>query len=597
MSSAPSMKKLVNDNSSWGVARRFSGDVAPFYRAILVAVSLQLVGVALELAQPWAMQQIFDRALIGRSPDAAMVVYIGSGCLAGAILLRIAINYVATLKIVGTGHALTRALRLRLFRHMVELPPNFHHRQKSGDLLMRLMGDAPMVSTMLVEASANIVTRSIQVVGTIALMLWVDLRLTLTLAIFLPIIFVVARFLAGRLRIATRKQRRKEGDMADYMQESLGAAALIQSMGREGEAVRAFAKTNRRNARAGLKTARAAARLSSSVEGLLASALGITVLLGGLRVLQAGSGFSAGELLVFLSYVRGLMKPLRSATKHQARIAKGTACGERLLRVLDEDRPVRMTSGVSLPPVHPKTLSFNDVTYTYPNTPRGVRGINFELKAGDFVALFGESGSGKSTLTSLALRLMDPDQGSILLDGIDVRELDLDRYREKFALSMQATVLLGASIAENLQLGDPEADEAALWRALEAAGAGQLVQSLSGGLDYRLGSAGSTLSGGQRKRLCLARAFLRGAPILIADEPFSGLDARTSMAVQESLRRHAAEGGIVLVVTHDVASLRSFDRVVFLKEGRVEGQGSDDELRHTAENYGRLVEASSGVSR
>ncbi|QDV08191.1 Lipid A export ATP-binding/permease protein MsbA [Planctomycetes bacterium Poly30] len=588
------MKLSANDHSSWNISRRFFGDLVPFRLALLLGIGLQLIGVGLELAQPWAMQQIFDRALIGRASNAAQIVYVGSACLAAAVLLRIVVNHVATLKIVATGHALTRALRLRVFRHLVELPPNFHTRQKSGDLLMRLMGDAPMVSTMLVEASSHLVTRAIQVVGTVALMVWVDLRLTLTLAIFLPIIFFVARFLAGKLRIATRKQRRKEGDMADYMQESLGAAALIQSLGREGDAVRAFAKTNRRNARAGLKTARAAARLSSSVEGLLAIALGITVLLGGLRVLQPAADFSAGELIVFISYVRGLMKPIRSAAKHQARVAKGTACGERLLRVLDEDRPVRLTSGKKVPVSAPVCLAYERVSYAYPGAERALRHVSFEVRAGDYVALFGASGAGKSTLAALALRLMDPDQGRVTLDGVELPEYDLDRLRERFALSMQSTMLFGASVAENLQLGDPEAEEPAMWRALEDAGAAEMVRELPGGLEYRLGASGSALSGGQRKRICLARAFLRKSPILIADEPFNGLDAHASARVEASLRQHAADGGMVIVVTHDAGSLHSFDRVLFLDGGRLIGAGTDRELRGTAIAYQHMVEVAEG---
>ncbi|MFT5732447.1 MAG: ATP-binding cassette subfamily B protein [Planctomycetota bacterium] len=591
------MKLPGANDSSWNIASRFFSDMAPFRWALVFGIALQLLGVCLELAQPWAMQQIFDRALIGRADNAAQIVYVGSACLAGAILLRIAMNYVATLKIVATGHALTRALRLRVFRHLVELPPTFHTRQKSGDLLMRLMGDAPMVSTMLVESSTNLVTRAIQVVATVALMAWVDLRLTLTLAIFLPIIFLVARFLAGRLRIATRKQRRKEGDMADYMQESLGAAALIQSLGREGDAVRAFAKTNRRNARAGLKTARAAARLSSSVEGLLAAALGITVLLGGLRVLQPEAAFSAGELIVFISYVRGLMKPIRAAAKHQARVAKGTACGERLLRVLDEDRPVRLSSGKKRPPASPQRLAYEQVSYSYPGSGQVLSQVSFAIKAGDYVALFGASGAGKSTVAALALRLMDPDEGLVTLDGIELKEFDLDRLRTCFALSMQSTVLFGASVAENLQLGDPEAEEAAMWSALEAAGAAELVRGLPGGLEYRLGSAGSALSGGQRKRICLARAFLRQSAILIADEPFNGLDVHAAAKVEASLRAHAERGGMVIVVTHDAASLHSFDRILFIEGGRLMGQGTDRELRSEPGAYQRFVEAAEGSRR
>jgi ATP-binding cassette subfamily B protein len=389
--------------------------------------------------------------------------------------------------------------------------------------------------------------------------------LAVSVLVPLPILALTVRMLSERLRIAVRKQRRKEGLMADYMHEAIAATPVLQSLGSGGHVVRHFAQANRRNARAGLKTARAAARLSGVVEMLLAVAFATALALGAQRVLA--EHLSAGELIVFLSYVRSLLKPIRAAAKHQGRIAKGAASGERLLDVLDEGLELRESAGNRVPSLHPRRLTFEGVEYTYPDGTQALRGIDLACERGEITALVGPSGSGKSTLVSLALRLFDPSAGCIRIDGVSLPEMDLDELRRRFALSMQATVLLGETIHENLLLGEPEASEAEMWSALESAGLERAVRALPEGLATVLGTAGGGLSGGEARRLCFARALLRQAPILILDEPFAGLDGETAALVADTLRAQARDR-IVLIITHQVQHLGCAAKVLHLCNGR-----------------------------
>jgi ABC-type multidrug transport system fused ATPase/permease subunit len=270
---------------------------------------------------------------------------------------------------------------------------------------------------------------------------------------------------------------------------------------------------------------------------------------------------SPGELLVFMSYVRGLLKPARSAAKQQARVAKGVACADRLLEVLDQRSPVRERQGSRAVPAQPAVLALEDVRYTYPDGRMALDSFNARFDRGVLTALVGASGSGKSTLVALALRLMDPTEGRVTLDGVPLYEYELDGLRSSVAASLQEAVLFGTSVRENLTLAKPDATDEALWEAIDAAGALQVVEDLPDGIDTALGSQGAGLSGGQRRRLCLARAFLRESPILLVDEPFAGLDAEAARHVFASLKARSLES-IVIVVTHDPAHLAEFDIVI-----------------------------------
>ena len=562
---------------AWRVGARLGFVLRPHRLALSGVVLLQLCVVALSVLQPWPMKFVFDRVLapldLGNRGGSDLL-FLCAGSLLAIVILRVIAEYNANLSVARVGHRVTRALRLLLFERLLQLPPAYHGKQRSGDLLMRLMGDAPMVKTMMVDASTALFARALHAIAVLAVMFTVDARLTLLLLALVPALAWVVRVLSRKLSVAVRKQRKKEGALADFMGEAVGAVTLVQSMGQEAEVTHRFARDNRRSARAELKAARAAARLSASVESLLTVGVALTLGLGGMRVLDGV--LTPGELLVFMSYVRGLLKPARSAAKQQARVAKGVACAERLIDVLDQQSPVRDRQGSLTVPAHPEVLALEDVCYSYPDGRVALDHFNARFERGAMTALVGASGSGKSTLVALALRLMDPTKGTVTLDGVSLHEYELDALRSSLAASLQEAVLFGTTVRENLILSDPDATDEALWQAIDAAGAREVVEALPDGIDTGLGSLGAGLSGGQRRRLCLARAFLRHSPILLADEPCAGLDAPAARHVFDSLKVRSRDS-IVIVVTHDPAHLADFDEVIQVKASAGLDEDSDDD--------------------
>ena len=584
------MKKLDRWFESLSVGRQFSSELKPHRARLALVVVYSLVLISLDLLRPWPIKWIFDGALLRVEQNYSTEFYLWSGVgLAIAVALaHSGLQYVRAMSLAAVGHQVTRGLRFRLFSHLSRLSPSFHARHKSGDLLMRLMGDAPLVRTMLVDSSVELLTRGFLIAGTLSVLVFLDPLLTLVLLVTLPILGLAVRWLSRSLAVAVRKQRRKEGALADFLHEAIAGTRVIQSLGREKHVVQRFARNNRRDARAGLKATRLSARLSALVESSLGVALTGALALGSLRVISGD--LTPGELLVFLSYVRSLLKPIRAASRHATKIAKGTACGHRLLEVLSQGASVRSKPGAPLAPFAPELLAFREVSYSYDGKQPALDGFTAEFRRGERVAVVGSSGAGKSTAAALAVRLFDPDRGVVELDGEDISGLDLESVRDRFALCLQETVLFGESIRENLLLGKPDATDEELRAVCAEVGACRFIDELESGLDTQLGSGGVGLSGGQRKQLALARALLRDASILIVDEPFAGLDKWSVYKLDDCLKDFARDR-TVIAIAHDLDDLDSFDRILLIDGGRVVASGTHTELTAESSLYRDVVRA------
>jgi ATP-binding cassette, subfamily B, bacterial len=585
-------KSAFGLSESWRRARAFKSEFQGQRLSLGLVLLLSLLTTLLELLRPWPLQRLFDRALLpfvagDLNRTSADQLVLQAALLALSIALSLALcGYLRELLLARIGHTFARRLRARSFQHLTEQGPEFHQNQKSGDLLVRLLGDVPLVKQMLVDSSIELATRLTLVLGTLVALLLLDPWLAALALLAGPVVALSARWIAKHLTIAVKKQRRKEGDLADYLHEALAGAEVIQALGGGSEVVRRFKRNNRTSEKAGLKATRLSAALGATIEGQLGLALALTLGFGAWRVLEGQ--LLPGELLVFVSYVRGLLRPLRSAARQSERLARGTAGAERLLEVLSSTPKVRELPDALPVPARPQSLAFQGVSYRYPDGTIALEGIDLELRRGQLVALVGPNGAGKSTLCLLAARLMDPRVGTIELDEVPLGQYQLEPLRRGVAVLLQQPLLFGASLRDNLLLARPESSEAELWSVLERAGAADLVRALPEGLDSELGSFGKGFSGGETRRLCLARALLNDPGVLLVDEPFAGLDAT---AVQQTLAllRELAKERIVLVVAHDLPDLSVFDAVVLLGGGRVLARGTHRELLTQAPAYAAVL--------
>lgn len=553
-------------------------------------MSLGVVVAAVEVLKPWPLQVMFDavllpeRAMSHDGPTAAIVAWAAEGpigtvvpVLSASLVVLAAIGglaaYSQTMLLSQVGQQVVSRLRRDLFRHLLSLSPSFHSGSRQGDLLMRLTGDIVLLRELLVGALSDGAGALLTLVGTLLVMAWLDPTLTLVSLTVVPIVALAGRVTGQRIRSVVKKNRDKEGVLSATAGEALGAVPMLQAFGAAAPAMESFERGNRSSLRAGLKAARLEALLTRALESLTAAGTAVTLAFG---VWSVRSGdLTPGTLLVFLAYQRTLYRPVRQLARLAARAAKSAACGERVLELLATPLEIADAPAARECPTVAGHVELDNVTVRYPRGDLALHGVSFTIPAGAVVVIRGESGAGKSTLLSLFPRLIDPTDGVVRLDGVDVREWTLASLRRQVAMVFQDSVLLGFTVRENIAMGDPDATAADVLVAAERAGVMRFAPELPQGLDTRVGERGARLSGGQRQRVALARAALRQAPILVLDEPFAHLDELSRDHVLAALR-DVARGRTVLLVTHQDHPGLDADIELSLANGRlVEVRGRD----------------------
>lgn len=550
------------------------------HRRKLILGFLAMIGVALaEIMRPWPIKVVFDGLLVPQeNPDAVtgwLLSVFGNGnvllgamaaTILGIALLSGAMGFAQAYLIAAVGQKVVAAIRLDLYRHIHRLSHSFHDTTSSGDIITRLTGDVRMMRDLLIDAVVFFAARILVIVLTIGVMLWMDWRLTLVALTILPALWFITRYFGKRIKGAARKQRRKEGKIAVVMTEGISAINVVKGFARESYEEARFAKQNNSSAEAGVVTTRLAANMDRVTQVLLALGTAVVIWFGVTQV-RAGA-ISPGDLLVFTAYLSSLYKPIRKMASMTARVAKATASGERLLEIFDLEPDIAEHPDAKpiQNPIHGWIL-FDEVSFSYAGTKDAVLDrVELELHPGEVTALVGPSGAGKSTLARLLMRFYDPTEGAVRIDGQDIRNVTLDSLRGNIAVVLQDSVLFGTSVRDNIAYGRLDATDEEIVAAAEAAEADAFIRNLPDGYETVLGERGETLSGGQRQRIAIARAILRDAPILILDEPLTGLDPATAKGLLGGLRR-AAAGRTTLLVAHDELTLSLADHVIRVDQG------------------------------
>ncbi len=583
------------------VAAHFGKDVRRRRRRIAGGMACAVVYALARVIEPWPLKVVFDQVLFhkpahgwlvrpftvfGDSPTDLLAAAGLTLALAG--LVRGISYYYEDYLLSTAAQDIVYRIRARLYRHLHRLPVGFHQRRPTGDLLVRLSADIILLRDVLIDAVVNIGTGVILLVLMLAVMFAVDPVLATVSLVVMPLILALTTHYGRRIRVNSKRQRRQEGQVAAAMHEALAAIDVVQLHGASEREQERFGDLNRRSQKRGTKALRLEARMNRGVELSVAGATVVVLWVGTLRALRGA--ITPGELVVFISYLRAAYRPLRRASKSVQRSAKALAAAERIVEVLDTepelaDRP----DAVAAPPLA-GTVCFENVTFSYLDGHPVLRDVSFEVEAGKTVAIVGETGSGKSTLVSLVPRLFDPSEGVVRVDGADVRSFTLDSLRGQISGVRQEAVLFGISLAENIRYGAPDATDDEVEEAADAAGLGALAAMLPDGYDTVLTERGSSLSGGERQRVAIARALIRRSPILILDEPTTGLDPARQEELVGALR-DLARRPTTLLVTHDLRLVRSADEILVLERGRIAARGTYAELAAGSPEFRRLLDA------
>ncbi len=563
--------------------RRFRPQVLAERRLIALGLLALFAEVALRLLEPWPLAYVLDAIVAATgadlttrtSPipaipglaDLTALIIVCAVAVVGVVALRAAAAYAMTICFALAGNRVLTRVRTELYRHLNRLSMRFHESRRTGDLVTRVTGDIGRLQEATVTAAIPLAGNVITLLGMFVVIVIMDWQLALAVAVVFPLFLLLGGRLSRKINHVSRGQRQAEGALASLATESLGSMAVVQSYSLESRMEQRFGGNNERTLTDGVQAKKLSAGLERKTDVLVGLATGMVLLLGAHRVL-AGA-LTPGELTVFLTYLKTAFRPLRDIAKYTGRLAKAAASGERIVDVLDARPEITDSPWARPAPRFRGLIELREVELSYRPGRRALAGASLIVPAGRRVALVGPSGSGKSSIAALLCRLRDPDDGQVLIDGWDLRELTLDSVRSQIAVVLQDSVLFADTIRANIAFGAPEpvGDDWIRWAA-RLAGADEFIERLPEGYDTVVGERGATLSGGQRQRIAIARAAIRNAPIVILDEAMTGLDPGTEADVAAALRR-LTEGRTTLVITHDLSAARDADLVLWIEDGRV----------------------------
>ena len=555
-------------------------------RLALMFVSL-LFATAAALAPPPLAKMAIDDAIV--PGDLGALTWIVLAFVLSALVYWGA-SYAQTYLVGWVGQRALQDLRRRIFEHLQSMPVGFYERRQAGVLISRMTNDVQALDSLVTDAIVTLFQASLTLLGTIAILAYLDLELALLTFLIFPLLF--AGSLAFRIASADAYARTREtiGAITAYLQETLSGIRVVRSFGQEPRHLARFAELNDANRHANLKTVHLNAAYFPVVELVSALATVGILLYGGLQVIDGD--VTVGVLVGFIAALNGFFDPIQQLSQLYTQYQAGMAALDKIFELLDE-RPelADAPDAVELPVPLRGEISFDGVTFQYRKDDDecvdALTGVDLVIPPGQTVALVGSTGAGKSTFAKLVARFYDPTEGSVSVDGVDLRHARTDSLRSQMGIVPQEGFLFSGTVRDNVTFGRPGADEHDVWRALAGVGADDFVRTLPSGLDTEIGERGIQLSAGQRQLVAFARALIADPRILILDEATANVDLHTEGRIEAGMRRLLA-GRTAIVIAHRLSTIRQAGRIVVLDAGRVVEQGTHDELIAAEGAYWRL---------
>ena len=556
--------------------------IKPYKKRLAAAVVCIIMAAGANLYLPWIIKDMIDDVLM--SKDMLMLNLIAAGILV-VMFTRGVFYYGQSYLVSYVGQRVIIDVRSVLFRKFQKMPLSYYDRQQTGTVMSYITNDVSAMQSAIVDNLIELVTESSILIGSLAMMIYLDWKLSLLTLMTIPLVGFAMKIFGRKLKRSSTVIQERAAEITSLLQESISAIRVVKSFVRETYEIRRFEEQNWKNFQAAMKNVKLSSLLTPTVEFLAAIAVTFIVWFGGYEVVN--EVITAGELVAFLTYAVNLANPVKRLSRVYAAIQRAMAAADRVFAVMDLEEKITDVPGAKpLPPIKGQ-VEFKDITFSYKEGQPALQHISLKAEPGQMIALVGPSGSGKSTIASLIPRFYDVDSGTITIDGHDIRQVTADSLREQIGLVPQETMLFSTTVMENIRYGRLDATDEEVIEAARAANAEEFIKDLPEGYDTKLGERGLNLSGGQRQRLAIARAILKNPRVLILDEATSALDTESEKIVQDALDKLMV-GRTSFVIAHRLSTIFNADQIFVVENGHLREHGTHEELLAAGGLYSNL---------
>ena len=524
-------------------------------------------------AKDWAVDQFQNFVFTGTTRESlfriVMVILV-------AFLFKNLFGYIQSMLTTYVEQAMGRDIRGSLYRHLHQLPLSYFTGERTGNLISRIMNDVTVVNSGISASIYTLIREPLLIMAYLTICLLISWQLTLLAFVVFPLVLLIITWVGKRVRRESGKIQERLADVTSVLYETISGVKVVKAFGMESFENKKFAREIQRHFRTVVNIAGIRNLASPTTEFLTAVGGGAIIWYGGLEVL-ANESMKASEFLGFLFAMFQLMPPIKEISSVNNRIQEASAAGARVFSILDTEPNIKDAPNPVAVSSFEKEIVIENLCFGYSSDTLVLMDISTVIRKGEVVAIVGPSGSGKSTLVDLVPRFYDVTEGSIRIDGVDVRQISIESLRSLIGVVTQETILFNDSVRNNIAYGRPEVPDAKLVEAAKAANAHRFIMNLSDGYETMIGDRGIKLSGGERQRLSLARAILKNPPILILDEATSALDTESELLVQEAIEK-LMKGRTSIVIAHRLSTIQHADTIMVIEGGRIREVGKHADL-------------------